>query len=62
MKRDVVVMKAGQKLVIGRPTSERRILELSAKKGAKTQAELLEELLLRTRRIERHLGISNESN
>lgn len=62
MTRAVVAKRSGSKVVIGRPPGERRIKELSAKKGTKSQAEILEEILLRTKRIERHLGISNESD
>lgn len=51
------VKKQDGRVVIARPTNEKRLEELANKKGAKSPAEVNEEILLRLLRIEKRLGI-----
>lgn len=57
MKPDIEVTKQGSRVVIGKSATAKRLAELNSKKGTKTQAEISEEILLRLKRIEQHLGI-----
>ena len=52
----VVAKQQAGAIVIGRRPQDKRLDELVAK-GTKDQTELLEEILLRQKRIEEHFGI-----
>lgn len=60
MSEAVQAKRVGGRVVISPPTGTTRLKELGSKKGQKTEHEVLEEILLRVKRIEDRLGIRDE--